>query len=305
MDYMKERALRNEKIIVEPIMTKFTQAIETPVKSNHMFKQLTNRELFNVFTTDKFANLNDDQLEELCQEVHFRVCKDLNVKPCNLRFDFFNEMGEDYPGKYEPVTNEVVLNQIYLGFMSDLGNNVGFETLRTVVALTAYKKENELVNRMLQGEKLTDLEKLVASTKIMSRAVTSLEDLQGLRPKRFIMDDLLKPENYYARELANCYILTEMEKGNLPKSFNPSVRTTLIDNFECLDNYKGGGKKSGMVAVIENSRYTAMKYEANFAGRTSQRVCDTYKSVNESKVLINMNKLYTVQDRVVDGERSM
>ena len=189
--------------------------------------------------------------------------------------------------------------------MSDLGQDVGYETLRTVVALTAYQKQASLVSSMMRGDKLNDIEKLVASTKIMNASVTRLEDLQNLKPQRFIMDDLLKPENYYSRELANLFILTEEEKGNIPKDFNNAIKNSLIDNFECLDNYKGGGKKSGMIAVIENARYTALKYELNFEGELSRKVCDAYKSVNESKVLIDMNKLYSVQDAKVKGERSM
>lgn len=305
MDLNRQRARYNEKIIAEPIVRNSTQSIYTPVKSSHRFNDLSDRELFEVFTANKFNNLNDEQLEELCQEAHFRVCKSLNIKPCNVRFTFFNEMGEDYPGKYEQATNEILVNHIYLGFMSDLGQNVGYETLRTVVALTAYQKQAGLVSAMMRGEKLTDLEKLVASTKIMNASVTRLEDLQGLKPKRYIMDDLLKPENYYARELANCYILSQQEKGNIPTNFNASIKNTLIDNFECLDNYKGGGKKSGMIAVIENARYNALKFEFNFEGDLSRRVSETYRSVNESRVLIDMNKLYSLQDTKVQGERSM
>ena len=305
MDLNRQRARYNEKIIAEPIVRRNTQSIYTPVSSSHRFRELTDKELFEVFKTDKFNNLTDEQLEEVCQEAHFRVCKSLNIKPCNVRFDFFNEMSEDFPGKYEPATNEIVMNQIYLGFISDLGQNVGFETLRTVVALTAYQKQASLVSSMMRGDKLTDLEKLVASTKIMNDSVTRLEDLQNLKPRRYIIDNLLKPENYYARELANCYLLSQQEKGNLPSDFNKSIKNTLIDNFEVLDNYKGGGKKSGMIAVIENARYTALKYEFNFEGELSKRVCDTYKSVNESKVLIDMNKLYSLQDTKVQGERSM
>ncbi len=305
MDLKKERARYNEKIIVEPIVRRNTQSIYTPIKTTQRFTELSDKELFSLYSKGKFENLTEAQMEELCQETHIRVCKSLNTKPCNVRFDFFTEMGEDYPGKYEPATNEIVINHIYQGFMSDLGQDVGYETLRAVVGLTADQKQASLVSSMMRGDKLNNLEKLVASTKIMNASVTRLEDLQGLKPRRFMMDELLKPENYYSREIANCYIMTQLERGTLPKDFNSSIKNTLIDNFECLDNYNGGGKKSGMIAVIENARFTAMKYEANFDGAISSKVCDTYKSVNESKVLIDMNKLYELQDKHIGGERSM
>ncbi len=295
MDLNLERAKYNEKAILYPIISLSTQSIETDITATQEFADLPFAEIINMFTSKKFKNLSDEQLDELCQEFHIRFCNEIGVKPCNVRMEFFNEQSEDYIGRYAPETNEIVLNNLYLGFAFDIGLDVGFETMKNIMLLTAKQRTNGLVSKMLNGNKLTDLEKLVVTSKLMSASVDRLETLQGFKPHNYIVDELLKPEMYYAREFANCYALSLKQKGMWPEAFNKSLNKSLFENIDCLDNYKNGKQGSGLSAVIDNTKYTALKFNANFDGEITRAIQSVYSSIKPIKLYNEMKNVYALQ----------
>ena len=268
----------NEKRFLLPLISKLYSNEDVVIEDTSLLREvegLRTKDFYALFNNKAFLKFGSDKLQAVLQESHGKFCDEYGLYPARVVLD--NLITDDYvSGEYNPIANEILFNESYLGFLANEGMNVELNTLRNLLELSAEKLQYDNFLSAYQMTALNDLDLLASLNTVSKFAIKGYERDMG----EYRENNGLNLQRYDIHQTALEEMVRLYKKGYLPKN---SETKNFLKN--AIDEYKNIPDEYILSETMRETALVKTKLQNNFDGEKTRNILNMYSRVDMDEVL--------------------